>query len=44
MSSALLFDKIDQWIEENNDNHRAHLGMSVIGDEDERKLWLNYHW
>ena len=44
MSSALLFDKIDQWIEDNNDNYRAHLGMSVIGDEDERKLWLNYHW
>ena len=44
MSSALLFDRIDQWLEDNNENHRAHLGMSVIGDEDERKLWLNYHW
>ena len=44
MSSALLFEQIDQWIEDNNEGQRGHLGMSQIGDEDERKLWLQYHW
>ena len=44
MSSMYIFEKMDQWIEEDNDRFRQHLGMSGIGDDDERKSWLNFRW
>ena len=40
----VYFEKMDQWIEEDNDRFRQHLGMSGIGDDDERKSWLNFRW
>ena len=44
MSSMYIFEKMDRWIEEDNDRFRQHLGMSGIGDDDERKSWLNFRW
>jgi|TARA_R110000751_G_scaffold35053_1_gene86495 hypothetical protein len=44
MLSASIFKKVDQWLEDNNEQHRGHLGFSVIGDDDEHKLWMNFHW
>ena len=44
MSSESVFDEIDQQISDQNDPYRTHLGFSVIGDDDERKGWLSYHW
>tara|TARA_R110002050_G_scaffold13630_4_gene43550 strand:- start:25816 stop:26913 length:1098 start_codon:yes stop_codon:yes gene_type:complete len=44
MSSALLFEKMDKLIAEDNDRFRGHLGMSGIGGDDERKIWLDLHW
>jgi len=44
MSSVSMFDQIDKKLEEGNRSNRGHLGFSVIGDEDEHKLWMNFHW
>ena len=44
MSSELLFNEMDKRIAEDNDRFRGHLGMSGIGDGDERKTWLNHRW
>ena len=44
MSSELLFNEMDERIAEDNDRFRGHLGMSGIGDGDERKTWLNHRW
>ena len=37
MSSALLFEKMDKLIAEDNDRFRGHLGMSGIGGGDREK-------
>ena len=39
-----LIEKVDEWIASNNEGHRGHLGFSVIGDDDEHKQWMNFHW
>jgi len=44
MLSASIIEKIDEWIASNNEGHRGHLGFSVIGDEDEHKQWMSFHW
>ena len=44
MSLVSMFDQIDEKIEENNRQSRGHLGFSIIGDEDEHKLWMSFHW
>jgi len=44
MLSELLFNEMDERIAEDNDRFRGHLGMSGIGDGDERKTWLNHRW
>ena len=44
MSLVSMFDEIDKKLEENNRQSRGHLGFSIIGDEDEHKLWMNFHW
>ena len=44
MLSASIFNRIDEVISEQNDRNRGHMGFSGIGDDDERKIWLNFHW
>jgi|TARA_R110001632_G_scaffold44670_1_gene113479 hypothetical protein len=44
MSSELLFEEMDKRIAEDNDRFRGHMGMSVIGGDDERKIWMDFHW
>ena len=44
MSLASIFDRIDEQIAEKDDRFRGHLGFSGIGDEDEYKLWMGFHW
>ena len=44
MLSASIFNRIDDVISEQNDRNRGHMGFSGIGDDDERKIWLNFHW
>ena len=42
MLSESIFKKIDEVIAEQNKDYRGHLGFSIIGDTDERKLWLKF--
>jgi len=42
MLSTQIFDQIDEKIVELETRYRNHLGMSGIGDDDERKLWLGF--
>ena len=44
MLSESIFKKIDEVIAEQNKDYRGHLGFSIIGDTDERKLWLKFNW
>ena len=44
MLSASIFEKIDEFIANDNDRFRGHLGFSGIGDDDEYKLWMGFHW
>ena len=44
MSLESIFEQIDDVIVEQNERNRGHLGFSIIGDDDERKIWLNFHW
>ena len=44
MLSASIIEKVDKWIASNNEGNRGHLGFSVIGDDDEHKQWMNFHW
>ena len=44
MLSESIFKKIDEVIVEQNKDYRGHLGFSIIGDTDERKLWLKFNW
>ena len=36
--------KIYQWYETKNEQHREHLGASIIGHECDRFLWLSFRW
>ena len=42
MLSTQIFEQIDEKIVELETRYRNHLGMSGIGDDDERKLWLGF--
>tara|TARA_R100000781_G_scaffold74008_1_gene46139 strand:- start:151 stop:1239 length:1089 start_codon:yes stop_codon:yes gene_type:complete len=42
MLSTQIFDQIDEKIVELETRYRNHLGMSGIGDDDERKLWMGF--
>jgi len=44
MSSASIFDRIDEQIAEKEGRSRGHLGFSGIGDDDEYKQWMGFHW
>jgi hypothetical protein len=39
-----LIESLDQALVNENEPYRAHLGFSQIGNEDERKLWLQFRW
>src|SRR5210317_2112129 len=44
MSLESIFERIDEAIVEQNDRNRGHMGFSIIGDDDERKIWMNFYW
>jgi len=44
MSLESIFEQIDEAIVEQNDRNRGHMGFSIIGDDDERKIWMNFYW
>ena len=44
MSLVSMFDEIDKKLEEFDLQSRGHLGFSIIGDDDEHILWMNFHW
>ena len=39
-----LIESLDQALVNENEPYRAHLGFSQIGNDDERKLWLQFRW
>ena len=39
-----LRGELRQALVNENEPYRAHLGFSQIGNEDERKLWLQFRW
>tara|TARA_R110000824_G_scaffold212579_3_gene398824 strand:+ start:2077 stop:3165 length:1089 start_codon:yes stop_codon:yes gene_type:complete len=42
MLSTQIFEQIDEKIVELETRYRGHFGMSGVGDDDERKLWLSF--
>ena len=44
MLSASIFDRIDEQIAEKESRSRGHLGFRGIGDDDEYKQWMGFHW
>lgn len=39
-----ISEQIDRWHERNQSQPRPHLGVSAIGDPDDRGLWLGFRW
>ena len=39
-----LIEKIDKYLEENQDKPRLHMGASLLGHKCDRYLWLNFRW
>ena len=44
MLPKFIFEKIDDWIVEKDHRLRNHFGFSGVGDDDEYKQWMNFHW